>query len=170
MGLSWKDINFNKNTLTVKQSSQYIPGQGTFSKDPKNDTSIRTITVPASVMTLIKQYKAYQAEERLRVGDLWQGSDRIFTTWDGKPGHPEWPSQWFSKFIKKHNLPPLNFHGLRHTAATLWIGQGGKLKNISSRLGHANIGTTGDIYAHALKSGDREIADRMDSIFTENIK
>ena len=65
-------------------------------------------------------------------------------------------------------LPPLPFHGLRHTAATLLIGQGAHLKSISSRLGHANISTTGDIYAHALKSVDRDIADKLDHIFNDS--
>jgi len=165
MGLEWKRINFEQSTLEVSQAGQYIPGQGAFIKEPKNETSKRIIAIPPAVMALLKQYKALQAEGRLKVGDLWQGSEHVFTTWDGRPGHPEWPSQWFPKFIKRHGLPPLPFHGLRHTSATLMISQGAPLKNISSRLGHANISTTGDIYGHALKSVDREIANNMDSIF-----
>ncbi len=43
-------------------------------------------------------------------------------------------------------LPPLPFHGLRHTAATMMINQGLPTKSISGRLGHTAIGTTMDIY------------------------
>ncbi|MDW7652474.1 MAG: tyrosine-type recombinase/integrase, partial [Bacillota bacterium] len=63
------------------------------------------------------------------------------------------------------NLPHLNFHGLRHTSTTLLIGQGVHAKTISSRLGHSNISTTMDIYAHHLKSADKEAADKLDGLF-----
>jgi len=74
----------------------------------------------------------------------------------------------FVKFLKRHGLPPIPFHGLRHTAASLLIAEGVPAKNISSRLGHANISTTFDIYGHAFKSVDREIADKLDHIFKAN--
>ena len=167
MGLEWKDINFEKGTLEVRQASQYLPGKGLFTKDPKTETSKRIISVPTSVMAFLKQYKVTQSEERLKVGDLWQGSDRLFTTWDGKPMHVDTISKWFPEFLRRHSLPPLPFHGLRHTAATLLIGQGLHAKTISNRLGHSNISTTMDIYGHALKSADREAADKLDHLFIQ---
>ncbi|OPX83380.1 MAG: putative prophage phiRv2 integrase [Pelotomaculum sp. PtaB.Bin104] len=170
MGLEWKDVNFDKGTIEVIRTGQYIPGQGTFTKTPKNETSKRVISLPSSMMTLLKYYKATQNQQRLTVGDLWQGSERIFTTWDGRNGHPEWPSQWFSKFIKKHKLPPLNFHGLRHTSITLLIAEGVPLANISKRAGHANVTTTGNIYAHALKSADRDAADKLENLYNSKLR
>ena len=165
MGLEWQDIDFNKGTLEIRQASQYLPGQGTFTKGPKNESSERLMALPASIMTLLKQYKTYQAAERLKVGDLWKGSDRLFATWDGQPMHPDTISKWFPKFLKRHGLPPLPFHGLRHTAATMLINQGLPAKSISGRLGHADIGTTYNIYGHYLKSADREAADRLETVF-----
>lgn len=199
MGLQWQDVDFKENSITVRQAAQYVPGKGSFFKEPKNETSKRTISVPASVMALLKQYKAHQAAQQLKVGDLWQESEMLFTTWDGRPMHPDTISKWFPKFLartiihkpcgqvvgdKPHcphckkpikekdvlNLPPLPFHGLRHTAATLLIGQGAPLKNVSARLGHADISTTGNIYAHALKSVDKDIADKMDHVFNIHIE
>lgn len=170
MGLEWKDINFDMGTLEVNRVGQYIPKQGTFTKTPKNETSKRVMTLPPFLINLLKQYKAEQNKQRLDIGDKWQGSDRIFTTWDGKPGHPEWPSQWFSKFIKKHELPPLNFHGLRHTSFTLLIAEGVPLPNVSKRAGHANVTTTGNIYAHALKSVDKDAADKYENLYNNKLK
>jgi integrase len=164
MGLEWSDIDFNKSTLEVRQASQYLPGKGTFTKAPKNESSVRLMALPASIMVLLKQYKVYQTEERLKAGDLWHGSDRLFTTWDGKAMHPDTISKWFPKFLKRHSLPPLPFHGLRHTAATMLINQGLPAKSISGRLGHAAIGTTYNIYGHYLKSADKEAADRLEQV------
>lgn len=165
MGLEWRDINFKDNTLTVRQASQYVPGKGTFAKEPKNETSKRTISVQPSTMALLKQYKAYQAQERLKVGDIWQGTERLFTTWDGKPMHPDTISKWFPKFLTRAKLPPLPFHGLRHTAATLLISTGMEAKTVSGRFGHANISTTYNIYGHYLKSTDKEAADRLEQVY-----
>jgi len=76
-------------------------------------TSLIILAFPDSVMILLKKYKSEQAEEQLKVGDLWQGSDRLFTTWDGRPMHPDTICRWFPKFLQRYNLPPLPFHGLR---------------------------------------------------------
>jgi len=62
-------------------------------------------------------------------------------------------------------LPKVNFHGLRHTAATLLIDKGLNVKAVSARLGHAQTSTTTNIYAHALQSADRQAADMMEDIF-----
>lgn len=192
MGLEWRDINFEKSVLTVRQASQYLPGIGSFTKEPKNESSKRTISVPLSVLSVLSQHKAKQDEAAAKLDNLWHGSERVFTTRDGKPAHPGWPSRWFPKFLARTiihkpcnkvigntthcphcekkvkdediiKLPPLPFHGLRHTAATIMIAQGADIKNLSSRLGHSNISTTGNIYAHALKSVDRDIADKTDA-------
>ena len=124
MGLEWRHIDFKEGTLMVEQASQYLPGQGTFTKTPKNETSARVISLPAFLVDMLRQHKKDQVETRLKVGDMWQGSDRIFTTWDGRPMHPDTVSSWFPKFLKRHDLPPLSFHGLRHTAATMMINAG----------------------------------------------
>jgi len=166
MGLEWSDVDFENDAINVHQSSQYLPGVGVFTKEPKNETSNRALAVPASVMALLKQYKAQQSEERLKAGDLWQGSNRLFTTWDGQPMHPDTISKWFPKFLRRHNLPHINFHGLRHISATLLIAEGVNLKNVSRRLGHSSVSTTGNIYAHALQSVDREAASKLDKFLT----
>ena len=117
-------------------------------------------------MALLKQHKVSQAEDRLRLGDMWQGSNRLFTTWDGKAAHIDTITKWFGQFIKKNNLPPLPFHGLRHTAASYMIKQGIPIKNIAARLGHASPNTTLNIYAHSFQSVDMEAASKMNDVLT----
>ncbi|PWA12078.1 site-specific integrase [Pueribacillus theae] len=166
LGLEWSHIDFERNTIEIKQSSLYVEGKGVITKTPKNKSSERMISAPDSVMALLREYKRIQNEERLKLGDIWQHSDRLFTTWDGKPMHPNTVNNWFPKFLRKNKLDPLPFHGLRHTAATLLIGKGVHVKTISNRLGHANISTTMDIYGHALQSSDQEAADKINDFFT----
>lgn len=169
MGLEWKHVNLESGSINVEQSSQYIPGKGIFTKDTKNQSSRRVVAVPGSVLSLLKEYRTQQLEHRLKVGDLWNGSDQLFTTWDGKPAYPGWPSKWLKKFLEINQLPHTTFHSLRHLSATLMIKEGIPVKSISARLGHSTISTTMDIYGHALKSTDQEAADKMDE-FINNYK
>lgn len=161
MGLEWRHIDFNNNTITIEQSSQYLVGKGIFTKTPKNESSIRVISMPKNVMDLLKAYRVEWAAAKLETGDLWQGSERLFTTWDGRPGYPGWPGKWFHKFIQRHELRSVPFHSLRHLSATLLIKEGVPLKNVSKRLGHTVLGTTADIYTHALESVDKQAARKI---------
>ncbi|MDF2675339.1 MAG: hypothetical protein K0R09_3611, partial [Clostridiales bacterium] len=187
-GLEWSDINLDNKVLHIHQASQYLPGQGIFTKAPKNISSDRIISLPNSVVSLLREYKLWQNVERANLGGLWIDSNRIFTTYNGKPMFPDTPSKWFYKFIKRQNqkimndlsipkeskekylLKELNFHGLRHTNATLLIGQGVDTTTVSKRLGHARTSTTMDIYSHSLKKTDLEASDKLEALFSkENI-
>lgn len=168
MGLEWKHVDFENNTITIEQSSQYLPGQGTFTKTPKNESSIRTIDMPENVMSLLKSYRVEWLEHRMKMGDLWQGTDRLFATWDGKPGYPGWPSKWWNKFVKKNNLRQLPFHSLRHLSITLLLNSNMPIKNVSKRAGHTVVGTTTDIYGHTLKRVDRTAADILGQVLEKN--
>ncbi len=170
MGLKWDNIDFENNTIDIEQANQYLPGQGTFTKDPKNETSKRIISIPIPVMELLDKYRLEQIEKRLKCGDKWVDTDFIFTQWNGLPMHPSTPSKWFAKFLKKHELRKITFHQLRHTSATILINAGLNIRALSSRLGHSNTSTTLNIYSHALKSADKTAADKMDEIMFNSKK
>jgi integrase len=167
-GLEWSDIDFENNLMRICRASQYIPGQGTFTKSPKNETSQRIISMPKLIMDLLKTYKAWQNEERLKCGDQWQDSDRLFTQWNGKPMHPSTPSIWFKDFRRKHNLPDVTFHGLRHTNASLLIGQGVDVQTVAKRFGHSKPTTTTSVYSHFLRRPDTEAANKLQNLFNNN--
>ncbi|WP_053955917.1 tyrosine-type recombinase/integrase [Inediibacterium massiliense] len=170
MGLKWNNVDFNTNTIEIVQANQYIPKNGVFSKDPKTETSKRIISLPNPVIDILKQYKIEQTEKRLQCGDMWTDTEYILTQWNGLPMHPNTPSTWFSKFLKKHELRKITFHQLRHTSATMLINAGLNIKALSARLGHSNTSTTLNIYSHALKSADKVAADRIGDIIFKDKK
>jgi integrase len=67
----------------------------------------------------------------------------VFTEEDGYVMNPQTPTKQFSKFLNRHNIRHLKFHGLRHTSATLLLANGYNIKTVSTRLGHSDIKTTG---------------------------
>lgn len=166
-GLAWSDINFEHDLIDINKASIYVSGKGVFDDDTKNRSSRRTIKVPAPAMELLRAYKAAQSAERLKLGDKWENSGKVFTSWNGKPIHPSTVTNHFRAIIQKNNLPPVTVHGLRHTNATLMIYNGTNIKTVSARLGHADVSTTGDIYAHAIKTADEMAAEALEDIFSK---
>ena len=164
LGLEWQDINFKNSSLTVRQASQYVSSIGIYTKDPKTETSNRIISIPESIIKLLKEYQKEQLKSRLRLGDKWIETDRLFVQWNGAPMHPDTITKWFRQFLEDKNLPHITFHGLRHTHATLLISQGLDVRTVSNRLGHAQASTTLNIYAHAFAKMDREASDKLDNL------
>ncbi|MEX0630172.1 MAG: site-specific integrase [Chloroflexota bacterium] len=70
-------------------------------------------------------------------------------------------SRAFAEVLQRAGLPRIRFHDLRHSAATLMLAQGVDPRTIMETLGHSQIGTTLNIYAHVLPAMQRDAADRI---------
>ena len=68
--------------------------------------------------------------------------------------------------IKKAGLPPIRFHDLRHTAASLMLNHDVPAIVVSRRLGHAGTSITMDVYGHLLPSMQAEAAELIDGLVT----
>ncbi len=163
-GLKWPDIDFEDKIITVKRALKYIPGEGMFEGDTKTFKSRRSIKLPDFIFDLFKTYKVWQLEERIKVGDRWNDAGYIFTRWNGEPMSLDTIGGYLKKFTDKHNLKRVHLHSLRHTNASILIASGVDLKTVSSRLGHSNLSTTGDIYAHVINSADAKASDALENI------
>lgn len=164
-GLTWHDTDLEHNLISITKSSLYLPEYGVFDDTTKNKSSERVIQVPKEMTDLLKLYQKEQNITRLSMGDRWTDSDKIFTTQYGAPMHPDTLSDWFKKFIRKNNLPDIHLHSLRHTNATLLIASGTNIRMVAKRLGHSTPTTTGNIYAHAIKTADEMAAEKLANIF-----
>lgn len=163
--LEWSDVDFDNKTITISKQLQYLPEFGVYEMESaKTDSGNRTISIPTNLKDLLLEYKVWQNEEKAKWGNKWVETNKLFTKENGEPMHPHTPSQWFRKFIKRNNLPPLTFHQLRHTNASLLIGQGVDAATVSKRLGHANVAVTLKTYTHAIKEHDREAADKLGNL------
>ena len=155
MGLEWSDINFKDGIVSINRSSQYLAEKGVFTKTPKTESSIRDVAIPEFVVTLLEEYKYWYDNQKTLFGELWYDSNRLFVQADGKPMHPSTISKWFEKFVEQIGLPVINFHGLRHTNATLLIAQNIDVSVVAARLGHAQITTTYNFYVHPIISHNK---------------
>jgi integrase len=169
LGLEWTDLDFENRIVNISRTSQYIAGQGIFTKGTKTASGVRPIKLPVIMIDLIKKYKVWQTAERLKLGDQWQDTGRLFTAWNGAPMHPDVLSGWFEDFIKRTDLPQkIHLHSLRHTNATLMIAGGEDVLTVSRRLGHAQASTTTNIYGHAIQSTNAKASDTLENILKPN--
>ena len=88
----------------------------------------------------------------------------MFSTRSGNPINPRTFREAYYRVIKKAGLPPIRFHDLRHTHATLLLQQGVHPKVVSERLGHTSINMTLDLYSHVIPSIQKEAAEMFDRI------
>ena len=164
MGLEWQDVDFKNGIISINRSSQYLADMGVFTKVPKTESSIREIAIPEFIISLLEEYKLWYEEQKSIYGELWTNSDRLFVQADGKPMHPSTISKWFVKYVGQIGLPVINFHGLRHTNASLLVAQNIDIAVVSARLGHAQISTTLDFYVHPLLSHNRKAGYALENL------
>ena len=168
LGLKWDKVDMDGNRLHICNNVLYTPDRGIYEDTPKTSTSDRFITVPPETVRLLRQYKAWQNEERLRLGRYYQYQGFVFSQDNGSPMHPDSVTDWLKKFSKRHGLPHINPHAFRHTMASMLYFNGVDSVSISKRLGHAQVSTTANIYAHVMEEADQRNADILVDVFLKN--
>ena len=161
MGLSWKNVDWDKGQLHLVENRVYTPATGAISNSLKSGES-RHVTVSQAVMALLKQWRLEQAAIFAKLGIAPSGY--ILTAENGGPMHPDAVTDWLPKFAKRHDLPPLHPHLFRHTQASLLISQGVDILTVSKRLGHKKVSTTLDIYSHQVAKSDERASEVLDEL------
>jgi integrase len=163
LALKWRDVDLEQGTLQVRATLQNIGGAFTLA-EPKTDKSRRRIALSKTAIEALRQHRVRQAEERLQLGQAWSDMDLVFPNTIGQPiDASNLYKYWFLPLLKKAGLPPMRFHDLRHTAATLLLGRGINPKIVSEMLGHSQIGITLGLYSHVTPHMQQQAADAMDA-------
>lgn len=155
MALKWSAVDFKKNEIKICANLLYSKSRGIYEDTPKTGES-RYVGIDQSVMQLLSGYRKEQALLRLKKGDGWVSTGYCFTKEDGEPMHPDSITDWLNKFSKKYDLPHINPHKFRHTQASILYAAGVDPITISKRLGHKQVSTTQNIYAHLVAKADAE--------------
>ncbi len=143
LGLSWADVDLNSNELLVRSTRVAVGGRvlvGT----PKSRFGVRRVYLDAQTCSALVTWRRQQG---CQIGSV---EDLVFTHTDGTTFLPWWVSRRFDRMISDLDLPRIRFHDLRHTSATLGLIAGESLKEISVRLGHADIRITANVYSEIL--------------------
>ena len=167
-GLTTDDIDLINNTITISKNLQYSKIERKIVIESTKTDQIRKIGIPKELYNEIKAYILSQKEFKLQMGELWKDSEYgifLFTNEYGLPNNREnIQSQW-RRFVQKIDLPYINFHGLRHTCATLLIKNGANINVVQDLLGHADIRMTINQYTHTTTDDIQKALEIFDKIF-----
>jgi integrase len=161
LALQWKDIDFDRGTLSVRRGLHRVPGEGLVFTEPKTDRSRRTIAVPAPLIEALRRQRVAQNEERLVAGTEWDDWDLVFAQPNGRPLDKHSDYEAWIKLLNRAKVRHIRLHDGRHTAATLLLTAGVHPRVVMELLGHSQMRTTTDIYSHVMPALAQEAADRM---------
>ena len=162
LGLRWKDISFYNKTLTIRNTR--VRTTKLVEKAPKSTASIRTLPLIENVEVYLNNLKETQLKEKKFLGRAYDQNDYVCKYSDGRPINLQSMDHVFRRLLKKHNMPHIRFHDIRHSAASYLLKLGISLKEISEWLGHADISTT-VIYTHTDAEMKRHMADSINKLF-----
>ena len=187
--LTWNDIDEEKQTISIDKAAA-MTRQEQYVKGPKTEAGIRVVSMPKEIFTLLADWKKEQTALCIKLGTAWKGHrnglnedgtpdlfdrNNIFIQMDsGLPVHLSTPGHKFHEIVDLYNatcqdeadkLPDIRLHDLRHTGATLLLGNNTDIETVSHRLGHSKASVTLDIYGHALPENDKQAADALEAMF-----
>lgn len=168
LGLSWKQVDFQRGRITVSQQLQkektaggkYYIAPSTKSGKP------RTIEPPPIAFEYLRAERVRQLENQLRAGPVWDNPDNlVFTNEAGQHHSIVTFYKHFKKIAASIGRPDARPHDLRHTAATVAIASGADVKSVQDLLGHATASFTLNVYAHTSEQMMKDTAARMQSYY-----
>ena len=164
LALAWAHVDLDAARLVVERSLQQT-ADGLAFKAPKTASGRRTISLPASVVAVLRDHRRQQLETRVELGLGKPPADAlVFAQLDGSPLSPDQVSSAWSHAVRDRKLPKVTLHALRHTHASALISAGLDVVAVSKRLGHSSPTVTLAIYAHLFSTDDTAAAVAIDRV------
>lgn len=150
LALNLDDYDREEKTITVSKTLAKVRG-GIEITTPKTKKANRAIKLPLVATKQLDQYITTLYKPK--------GSDRIFFTMN-----QAFLLKHLKKDAKKADVKQIRLHDLRHSHASLLINNNVNIKAVSDRLGHEDIQTTLNVYAHIYENQQSNIADLLDKL------
>ena len=176
LGVRWSRIDWEQRSvlLDTKVVDHEENGQSVALpvEEMKNSSSRRTLPLPDPVYEMLKTEQEKQELYRKMFKKSYNRKfdDYVCVNQLGELLRPSYVTHHFSDLLKKLGMRHIRFHDLRHTFASILIGKEVPLINVSNFLGHSDISTTANIYAHLDKASKQSSADVISDIFNKSKK
>lgn len=154
--LQWGDIDLQKGVVSISKTIERIyiidsevKHTELIMSSPKTQNSHRDIPLSKTLLQMLRPLKRIV-------------NDKFFIiTNEEKPTEPRTFRNYYKTVLRTLNIPPLKFHGLRHSFATRCIESNCDYKTVSVILGHSDISTTLNLYVHPNNEQKKKCIDKM---------
>lgn len=168
MALQWNDIDFTMNTISITKTLAELQNGSHIIQETKTASSNRTIQLDIRTMSILKEWRNYIRQEKLRLGirDVDSGKTVVFCNSIFKNENPylhkAYPNSVMKK-VEKHfpEMKIIKVHDFRKTNASLLFESGASIKDVAQRLGHKSTKTTTDIYIKVTQAKQDETAEQF---------
>lgn len=146
-GLTWDCVDFQHNTVTVKQAKVRNKDNQWVEKGTKTTGSTRTINAPEYIMNKLAAARETASTDHvinIRGNCLYSRLKSI---------------------LRKNDLPDIRFHDLRHTAASVMLLLNIPDKYAQKRGGWSTSSTMKTVYQHTIASKRSAVDDMIDNYF-----
>lgn len=162
LALTWQDIDFDNQELTITKAIARGKNNHLYVKSTKTGTS-RTIKIDEETLNTFIVWRKEQQKNYLILGFNTNNPDQlIFSNLHNEYLQPTKTRQWILQIQEKYVLKKVTTHGLRHTHCSLLFEAGASIKEVQDRLGHSDVKTTMDIYAHVSEKAKAEAVQKFE--------
>lgn len=157
-GLQLRDIDLDHGLLYVRHSVDRGPADlGSYQlADVKAPRSNRVVPIPASAVAMIREHIEKFCPDR-EPGTMLFHSIRDASKLLG----PTTIQRQFRTARKKIGRPDITFHSLRSTHATMFMLEGGTLRETMDKLGHVDVDVAINCYQRIVPRHQREVAELL---------
>lgn len=162
LALRWSDLDFQN--LEVKiQRTLYTSGKVTYENAPKSKTGLRNVSLTLDQMKIFKEWRVRQNLDRLKVGQLWQEQDYVFTNEIGEPISASQLHTVWTRIQREAGLKGIHLHSLRHTHISALLRLGVPPHTVAKRVGDT-VETILKVYAHSKPQDDKKAAEAFERL------
>ncbi|MCH7860955.1 MAG: site-specific integrase, partial [Proteobacteria bacterium] len=142
LALRWRDVDLDRGSLQITRTARRVTGIGITYSEPKTHRSRRPVALSSETVNVLREHRRVQVERRLELRRAYTDDGLVFASPTGQPLDGGNVRHALARIADEAGIPPLRFHDLRHSAATLMLLAGVHPKVVSERLGHATVGIT----------------------------
>jgi integrase len=159
-GCDWRDVDLETARITVLTERVQL-GWEAVESEVKSDASNAAVAIDADTVAVLRAWRRAQLAERLSMGEHWTDTGLVFTLEDGTASHPDRLTDIFEWEAFRAGLPPIRFHDLRHSAASIAHAAGASMKDIQALLRHSSLTITADLYTSVFEDLAAGLAEQM---------
>lgn len=150
--LTWADFSPSSSKIRINKSvTNKTQQKGWEITTPKNDGSIRTLTIPPFLCDMLNEYHQDRLEATYIFGDT-------------RPLAQTSTDRYFKRIIAQAQLKPIRIHDLRHSCASLLISRGVSIVGVSHQLGHVDVEQTLNTYSHLMPDDNSKIIAELQTV------